>query len=99
MAYDFDQAFAETQSNFAGSITIQNTQLRQLHGLFGPKFELGHSSLHPFVVLKGGFDKFFISSCQPSFSCATSQIADIRANNVNAVFYPGGGIEGHLGPV
>jgi hypothetical protein len=28
-----------------------------------------------------------------------SQIADLRASSVSGAFYPGGGLEGHLGPV
>jgi hypothetical protein len=99
MAYDFDQTFGENITDTSGTIYTQTSHLRQLHGLFGPKFELGHSNFHPFVLVKGGFDKFFLSSCPPSFSCATSQISDLRSRNVNAVLYPGGGIEGHLGPV
>jgi len=65
----------------------------------GPKVELGHGRIRPFVVAKAGFDKFFINSCPVSFSCVSSQIANIHQSSVNAVFYPGGGLEGHLGPV
>jgi hypothetical protein len=49
--------------------------------------------------VKGGFDKFFVNSCPMTFSCVSSQIANLRADNVNGVFYPGGGVEAHLGPV
>jgi hypothetical protein len=99
MAYDFDKGFGERTSDTTGTIVIQNSNIHVLHGLFGPKIELGHGRIRPFVVVKGGFDKFFVNSCPTSFSCVSSQIADLRANNVNAVFYPGGGLEGHLGPV
>lgn len=99
MAYDFDQGFGELTTGPGGSIVVQNANIHILHGLFGPKIELGHSRLRPFVVLKGGFDKFFVNSCPASFSCVSSQIANLRADNVNGTFYPGGGVEAHLGPV
>jgi hypothetical protein len=67
--------------------------------LFGPKIELGHGLVRPFVVLKAGFDRIFVNSRPASFSCVSSQIANLRADNVNGAFYPGGGGEAHLGPV
>ena len=98
MAYDFDQGFGE-QTTSGGTIVIQNSNIHILHGLVGPKIELGHGRIRPFVVVKGGFDKFFVNSCPTSFSCVSSQIANLRGSNVNGAFYPGGGLEGHLGPV
>jgi hypothetical protein len=99
MAYDFNQVFAENTSNTTGSIFLQNSNSHLLHGEFGPKLDLGHGPIRPFVVLKGGFEKFSISRCQVSLSCAASQVANLRANNVTGMLYPGGGLEGHLGPV
>jgi hypothetical protein len=99
MAYDFDQAITEGFTDSTGTLTFQRSNLHLLHGEFGPKVELGHGLIRPFVVLKGGFQHFSVSSCQVSFGCVTSQIANIRANNTTGLLYPGGGIEGHLGPV
>jgi hypothetical protein len=99
MAYDFDQGFGELTTGTGGSIVVQNANIHILHGLFGPKVELGHGGLRPFVLVKGGFDKFFINSCPATFSCVSSQIANLRSSNVNGVIYPGGGFEAHLGPV
>jgi len=99
MAYDFDQGFGERTSDTSGFVTIQNTDVRMLHGLFGPRVDLGHGRIRPFVVLKGGFEKYFISSCPVTFGCVAGQISNLRANNVNAVLYPGGGLEGHVGPI
>lgn len=99
MAYDFEQTFGERFTNGGGAIVVQDSPIHILHGEFGPKLELGHRRIRPFVVVKGGFDKFFNNSCPTSFSCVSSQIANIRASSVNGMFYPGGGIEGHLGPV
>jgi len=98
MAYDFEQTFGERFIS-GGAIVVRDSPIHVLHGEFGPKVELGHGRIRPFVVLKGGFDKFFINSCPTSFSCVSSQIANIHASSVNGMFYPGGGMEGHLGPV
>jgi hypothetical protein len=99
MAYDFDPGFGEQTTNTGGTVVIQNANIHILHGLFGPKIEFGHGRVRSFVVVKGGFDRFFVNSCPTTFSCVSSQIANLRANDVNGVFYPGGGLEGHLGPV
>jgi hypothetical protein len=99
MAYDFEQTFGENFTNGGGTIVVQNSPIHILHGEFGPKLELGHRRIRPFVVVKGGFDKFFLNSCPTSLSCVSSQIANLRADSVNGTFYPGGGLEGHLGPL
>ena len=54
MSYDFNQVFNESFSN-GSTVTVERSNLRLLHGLFGPKVALGHSNFHPFVTLKGGF--------------------------------------------
>src|SRR6267154_1141501 len=41
MSYDFNQVFTETFEN-GGSITVNRSNYRLLHGLFGPKLVLGH---------------------------------------------------------
>lgn len=99
MAYDFNQVFTESQTDTTGTITLQRSNLKALHGLFGPKLEMGRGRVRPFVELKGGFNKFFFSSCPATFSCFSSEVQNLRAQNVNAVLFPGGGLEGHLGPV
>jgi len=99
MAYDFQQTFGEDFISGPGGIVVQDSPIHILHGEFGPKVELGHWRIRPFLVAKAGFDKFFINACPVTFSCGVSQIANIHQSSVNAVFYPGGGLEGHLGPV
>jgi hypothetical protein len=98
MAYDFQETFGENLTATGGTIVVQNSPIHILHGEFGPKVELGHGRIRPFVVAKVGFDKFFINACPVSFSCVSSQIANIHQSSVNGVFYPGGGLDGHLGP-
>jgi hypothetical protein len=98
MAYDFNQAFTEG-FNFGGTIAIQRTDMRLLHGEFGPKIDLGHRRLHPFVFLKGGFTDFQLSGAPATLGTFVSSVENLRLANINGVFYPGGGLEGRLGPV
>lgn len=101
MSYDFGRAFTEsfTPPPGGGALGFQNTNLRILHGEIGPKFELGHGAIRPFVTVKGGFINFRLDSRAPSFNGFTSSVQSLRDDNVNGVLYPGGGIEGHLGPI
>jgi len=100
MSYDFDQAFNEGFTDTGtGSITVQRSGMRILHGEFGPKFELGHGRIRPFVFVKGGFVNFRINNEPATFNTFVSSINNLRVDNVNGVLYPGGGLEGHLGPV
>jgi hypothetical protein len=100
MSYDFDQAFTEGFTNTSnGSVTLQRSGLRLLHGEFGPKIDVGHGPLHPFVFLKGGFMNFSLSDRPATFATFASSVQGLRENNVSGVFYPGGGLEGHLGPL
>ena len=78
------------------NISAGNSNIRVLHGLFGPKLDLNHGKVRPFVTAKGGFFNTEINggAPQPAFA---SQINSIRRNNINAAFYPGGGVEASLG--
>ena len=101
MSYDFDQAFTEQITDTTtGSITLRRSGMRILHGEFGPKVNLGeHYHVHPFVTLKGGFVDFRINNAPATIGTFFSSVDSLRRNNVNGVLYPGGGLEGHLGPV
>jgi hypothetical protein len=104
MAYDFDKAFTESFTTTvppcsSATPCLQKTNLRVLHGLFGPKVELGHGAIRPFVTVKGGFINFSLDSRNPSFTGFTSSVQNLRADNVNGVLYPGGGVEAHAGPL
>src|SRR2546425_4474609 len=57
MSYDFKQAFTEN-FNTTPTVTVVNSKLKVLHGLFGPKIVAGHSAIHPFFTVKGGFVNF-----------------------------------------
>jgi len=100
MNYDFARAFTEGFTDTTGgTLSFQQTDMRVLHGLVGPKVELSHGHIRPFVTVKGGFVNFRLDPAQASLSTFVSSVENLRANNVSAVLYPGAGIEGHLGPV
>ena len=97
MSYDFGRAFAETFSNGTGVVSTQNSRLKVLHGLFGPKLQTT-GPVRVFVTAKGGFVNFRFDNGNNPLSGFTSSIQNLRDDNVSAVFYPGGGVEGFLGP-
>jgi hypothetical protein len=82
-----------------GSVGFQNTGTRTLHGLFGPKLELGHSLFRPFLELKGGFVNYSFDARNASLNTFVSSVENLRSQNMNGVVMPGGGVEGMLGPV
>jgi hypothetical protein len=97
MSYDFGRAFAETFGNGAGVVSTQNSRIKVLHGLFGPKLQTT-GPVRVFVTAKGGFVNFRFDNSANSFSGFTSSIQNLRNDTVSAVFYPGGGVEAFLGP-
>lgn len=99
MAYDFNQVFTEGFTNTTGgSVTTANSNLRVLHGLFGPKLQTS-GRVRVFVTVKGGFANFRFDPEPASFSTFMSSVSGLRANDVDAVLYPGGGVEAFLGPI
>lgn len=102
MSYDFNKVFTEgftDNSTVPPTVTVTRSDIRVLHGLFGPKLELGHRNLHPFLTVKGGFNHFFLDNRPATVGTAVSSIENLRANDLTGVLYPGGGLEGRLGPV
>src|ERR1700731_774157 len=97
MSYDIGRAFAETFSNGTGVVSTQNSRLKVLHGLFGPKLQTT-GPVRVFVTAKGGFVNFRFDTSNNSFSGFTSSVQNLRDDNVSAAFYPGGGVEAFLGP-
>jgi hypothetical protein len=100
MSYDFQQAFTEGfRDPSGGVVTFQNSNVKVLHGLFGPKITAGHGRIRPFLTVKGGFVNFQLDPRPASFAGFTSSVDNLRATNVSAAVYPAAGLEGHLGPV
>jgi len=100
MGYDFNQVFTEGFTDTStGTVSINRSNLRVLHGMFGPKLEIGHFPIHPFVTVKGGFVDFRFDNRPATFDTFSSSVQGLRSTNVNGLLYPGGGLEGHIGPV
>jgi hypothetical protein len=100
MSYDFDQAFTEGFTNTGtGTVTLARSGMRVLHGEFGPKLDLGHGPIRPFVTVKAGGIHFGINNAPATIGTFFSSVDNLRRSNVSGVLYPGGGLEGHLGPV
>jgi len=100
MSYDFQQAFSEGFTNPTGGVvTFQNSNLKVLHGLAGPKFIGGHGRIRPFLTFKGGIVNFRLDPRPASVAGFISSVNNLRTNNVSGTLYPGAGLEGHLGPV
>ena len=98
MAYDFSRAFTETFNNGTGSITTQSSNIKVLHGLFGPKIQTT-GPVRVFITVKGGFTNFRFDPRPASFSSFTSSVDNLRTDNVSGTLYPGGGAEAFLGPI
>ena len=100
MSYDFDQAFTEGFTNTGtGTVTLSRSGMRVLHGEFGPKLDLGHGRIRPFVTVKAGGIHFGINNAPATIGTFLSSVDNLRRSNVSGVLYPGGGLEGQLGPV
>ena len=85
---------------FRGAVVARRTGMRIIHGEFGPKVNFGeHHHIHPFAVLKGGFIDYRINAGAATIGTFISNISSLRTSNVNGVFYPGGGLEGRIGPL
>jgi hypothetical protein len=99
MSYDFKQAFTEQCLSSGCTVTVSNSNIKVLHGLFGPKIIAGHGAIRPFLTVKGGFVNFRLDPRPASFGTFVSSVDNLRANNVSGTLYPAGGLEGHIGPV
>ena len=100
MAYDFGQTFTEGFTDTGtGTVTFVRTNLRTLHGEFGPRVNIGHHAIQPFVFVKGGFINFRIDGAPATVGTFLSSVNGLRTDDVSPVLYPGGGLQGHLGPI
>ena len=66
MAYDFSRAYTETFNKTSG-VNTQNSNIKVLHGLFGPKLQTT-GPVRVFVTAKGGFTNFRFDTSANSFS-------------------------------
>lgn len=89
ISYNFAKDFTFSTAT-DGVVTVDETSLRLLHGLFGPKFQTS-GPVRVFGVLKGGFLNFSTDAR------LRTQFTELPEGDTNGVFYPGGGIELYSG--
>ena len=85
-AYDFNQVFTETDPTGA---FIQRTNMRAIHGLFGPKLETNRGPVRLFLTAKGGEVGFHLDPGPATIGEFFSNVGSIRSQEVSGVFYPG----------
>jgi hypothetical protein len=96
MAYDFKRDYTNTFSDGITSVNV-TSQLRTLHGFFGPKFQTGSGPVRLFVTGKVGFDNFNVTNANPPTGFTNAVGLGVGATYF--ALYPGGGIEAFAGPI
>ena len=103
MNYDFARNFTNTYTTTSGTTTTTTfvrTSVRPLTGLFGPTFYAGTGPLRAFVTGKVGFIDFSTNnSGVVSGSTFTNAVAGVGGGGTHLALYPGGGLEGYIGPL
>jgi hypothetical protein len=97
MAYDFDRSYTNVLTNGV-TTTLLRSDTHVLHGLFGPKFQTGSGPLRFFVTGKVGLINFTTNTqgVQQGFKSA---LGAVGSGDSKFAVYPGGGIEGFVGPI
>ena len=98
VAYDFERSTTNSTFNGVTGTTPVRSNLRLIHGLFGPKIQSTKGPVRVFLVLKGGILNFGVAGPATAGSFA-NQFGTLRDGDTNGVFYPGGGIEFNAGPI
>jgi hypothetical protein len=102
--YDFARNFTNSYSTTNGTTTTTTfvtTSVRPITGLFGPKLQFGTSGpVRAFVTGKLGFVDFSTNnSGVVSGTTFTNGVAGVGGSGTHLAFYPGGGLEGFIGPI
>jgi hypothetical protein len=97
MAYDFDRNYSNIFSNGVTDELV-SSKTHVLHGLFGPKFQTGSGPLRLFVTGKVGVISFTTNS-QNVPAGFKSALGAVGNGDAKFAVYPGGGVEGFVGPV
>ena len=95
IAYDFERNYSTTNNI---NTNLSRTRTRPLHGLFGPKFDLGSHAADFFLTGKVGFVNFDQTTASPT-SGFTNAFNSIDTGATRFAVYPGGGVEAFLGPI
>jgi len=96
MSYDFERNSTATITDLTGHTATVRSNLRLIHGLFGPKFQTT-GPVRVFAVVKGGLLNFGVSHTAVTVGNVTDQFGNIKDGDTNGVFYPGGGVEFNAG--
>lgn len=96
MAYDFKRNYTQTFDNGITSSAV-TSQLRTLHGFFGPKFQTGSGPVRLFVTGKVGFDNFNVTNQNAPAGFVSS--AGLGTGATYFAVYPAGGLEAFAGPI
>jgi hypothetical protein len=97
MAYDFAQSFTSS-STTSSTLTVSQSSVTLLHGLFGPKVELGSTHARFFLTGQGGFLRFGVNN-NNNTQGFTNSIDAFGDSATHPAFYPGVGVEFYVGPV
>ncbi len=96
MAYDFRRAYAQTYTNGV-STELVKSNLRTLHGFFGPKFQTGSGPFRVFITGKVGFENFSVNNSNPGTGFTNT--VGLGTGTTRFAVYPGGGFEAFAGPI
>lgn len=104
MNYDFARNYTSTSSSNVGggiSSSFVKTRIRPLTGLFGPTLQVGtKGAFRAFITGKLGFINFSTrTSGAVSSSTFTGAVKGVGGGGTYFAAYPGGGVEGFLGPI
>jgi hypothetical protein len=90
-AYDFPATASQTVTSL-GVTTTFASNVRLIHGLFGPKFQTTHGPVRLFGEVKGGVLNFGISAPATAGTFA-NQLGQVKDGDTVGVVYPAGGAE------
>ena len=100
MNYDFQRNYTNAFNNGV-TTSFVTTAVRPLTGLFGPRIQAGTSGpIRVFVTGKMGFVNIDeTTSGVVSGTTFTNAVNGVGGSGTHLAFYPGGGVEGFIGPV
>jgi hypothetical protein len=103
MNYDFERNYTSITVNNGGgggTTSTYTSRVRPLTALFGPKFQFGTSGpFRAFLTGKAGFVELSHSTNAPSGTSFGNSFDQFGGSSTHFAAYPGGGIEGFLGPI
>jgi hypothetical protein len=97
MAYDFKRDFTSTFSN-GFTTQLVTTRLRNLHALFGPKFQTNKGPVRAFATFKVGLINFSRSNLNAPQGFVGA-LGSVTSGNTRTAMYPGLGAETFWGPI